>query len=141
VAPTEDPIVAGLKAWNRHDTETWIDAWSPDCEWLPVTVGETEGQSTAIRGHEGLRAWAVQSGEVWERFHVEINEILRRGALVLGLGRVSARGRTSGVETVTQLFLLFELNDTGKAIWGRSFLDLEEALGAAAERAVQRDPA
>lgn len=141
MAQTEDPIVAGLEAWNRRDTESWIDAWSPDCEWLPVTVGETEGQATAIRGHEGLRAWAAQSQEVWERFHVEINEVLRRGALVIALGRVSARGRTSGVETVTQLFLLFELNDTGKAIWGKSFLDLEETLGAAAEHAVHRDPA
>jgi hypothetical protein len=122
------------EAWNRRDFETWIESFATDCEWYPSTVGAVEGGSTAIHGHEELRAYTRQVEEVWELFHVEIDDALRRGTLSLLLGRVRARGRVSGVETETPMFWLLAQNEHERTVWGKSFLDLDEALAAAAER-------
>ena len=123
-----------FEAWNGRDFETWIDGFATDCEWYPSTVGAVEGESTAIHGHEKLRAYTRQAEEVWELFHVEIDDALRRGNLRLVLGRVRARGRGSGVETETPMYWLVELNEHDRIVWGKSFLDLDEALTAGAER-------
>jgi hypothetical protein len=48
-----------------------------------------------------LRAYTRQAQEVWELFHVEMDDALRRRNLSLVLGRVRARGRVSGVKTET----------------------------------------
>jgi ketosteroid isomerase-like protein len=122
------------EAWNRRDFKTWIEGFTPDCEWYPSTVGAVEGGSTAIRGHDGLRAFARQAEEAWELFRTEVDDDLRRGNLRLVLGRVRARGRASGVETETPMFWVSEQDERNGTVWSKSFLDLDEALAAAAER-------
>jgi ketosteroid isomerase-like protein len=121
-------------AWNRGDFETWIEGFATDCEWYPSTVGAVEGGTTGIRGHDGLRAYTRQAEEVWELFRTEIDDALRRGSLSLVLGRVRTRGRVSGVENETPMFWLFDQDEHDRTVWGKSFLDLVEALAAAAER-------
>jgi ketosteroid isomerase-like protein len=128
------------EAWNEGDFETWIESFATDCEWYPSTVGAVEGGSTAIHGHEGLRAYTRQAKEVWELFRGEIHEAFRRGNLTLSIGRVRARGRVSGVETETPMLWLFELDEREKTVWGKSFLELDEALAAAAEREAAEGP-
>jgi hypothetical protein len=81
-----------------------------------------------------LRAFTRQVGEVWELFQVEIDDALRRGNLFLMLGCVRTRGRVSGVEAETPMFWLLDQDEEEKSVWGKSFLDLDEALAAAAER-------
>jgi hypothetical protein len=51
-------------AWNRGEVETWIERFTPDCEWYGSTIGALEGGSAAIRGHEGLRTALREFGEV-----------------------------------------------------------------------------
>ena len=121
-------------AWNRGDFETWIEGFTTDCEWYPSTVGAVEGGGTAIHGHEGLRAYTRQAGEVWGLFDVEMDEGLQRGNLSLVLGRVRTRGRASGVETETPMFWVFDQDEHERTVWGKSFLDFDEALAAAGER-------
>jgi SnoaL-like protein len=121
-------------AWNQGDFEKWIEGFATDCEWYPSTVGAVEGGSTAIHGHDGLRAYTRQAEEVWELFHVEFDDALLRSNLSLVLGRVRTRGRVSGVETETPMFWLFDQNEHDRTVWGKSFLDLDEALAAATER-------
>jgi ketosteroid isomerase-like protein len=123
-----------FEAWNRGEYETWIEGFATDCEWYPSTVGGVEGHSTAIRGHEELWAFVRQAEEVWELFRVEVDDDLRRGNLRLLLGSVRARGRLSGVETATPMFWVSEQDERWRTVWNKSFLDLDEALVAAAER-------
>jgi hypothetical protein len=123
-----------IEAWNRGEYETWIEGFATDCEWYPSTVGGVEGGSNAIRGHEELRAFVRQSEEVWALFRVEADEVLCRGNLRLLIGRVRTRGRLSGVETETPMFCITEQDERWSTVWNRSFLDLDEALAAAAER-------
>jgi ketosteroid isomerase-like protein len=129
------------EAWNRGDFETWIESFATDCDWYPSTVGAVEGGSTAIHGHEGLRAYTRQAQEVWELFHVEFDDVLSRGKLSFVLGRVRARGRVSGVKIESPMFWLFDQDAGDRTVWGRSFLDLDEALAAAAEREAAGGPA
>ena len=137
VAATSDELETARRnaeAWNRGDFEMWIENFAADCEWYPTTVGAVEGRSTPIHGHEALRAYTQDAKEVWELFQVEIDDSLRRGSLSLLFGRVRARGRVSQVETETPMFWLFDFDEHDKFVWGKSFLDLGEALSAAAER-------
>ena len=104
-------------------------------------MGAVEGGSKAIHGHEGLRAYTRQAEEVWELFHVDIDNGLRRGNLSLALGRVRTRGRVSGVETETPMFWVFDQDEHERTVWGKSFLVLDEALAAAADREPGNGPA
>ena len=144
VAPSPEQLANTLRlleAWNRGEYETWIEGFATVCEWYPSTVGGVEGGSKAIRGHEELRAFVRESDEVWELFRVDADEVLRRGNLRLLIGRVRARGRLSGVETETPMFWITEQDERWRTVWNRSYLDLDEALVAAAEREAGGGPA
>ena len=100
----------------------------------PGLENQLLGESTPIRGHDGLRAFAREANEHWEHYRLEVTDLLRRGRLWLVVGRFRARGRSSGVEIETPMFWVMERNDAGKSIWARSFVDLDDALASAAER-------
>ena len=127
-------IRQSTEAWNRGEFEHWIAAFASECEWYPTTEGGLLGESTPIRGHDGLRAFAREASQHWEHYRNEVTDLLRRGRLSLVLGRFRARGRSSGVEIETPMFWVMERNDAGKSIWARSFVDLDDALASAAER-------
>lgn len=135
-APNEecDEIRRRMEAWNRGDVEPWVAGFATDCQWYPTTEGGLVGESAPIRGHEGLRSFAFDAHELWEQFRIEVDDVLRRGRWRLLAGRWRARGRSSGIDIETPMFWLTETNETGKAIWARSFVDLDAALVAAAER-------
>jgi ketosteroid isomerase-like protein len=141
IAPTQElaEIRQSFEAWNRGDFEHWIAGFAPNCEWYPATEGGLLGESTPIRGHDGLRAFAREATEHWEQYRNEVTDLLRRGRLRLAVGRFRARGRSSGVEIETPMFWVTERNDTGKVIWARSFVDLDDALAAAAQRDATTD--
>lgn len=123
-----------MDAWNRGEVERFIADFAPDCDWYPTTVGGLVGESTPIRGHEGLRAFAREADELWENRRLEVADLLARGRFRLWVGRWRARGRSSGVDIDTPMFWLSERNADGKSIWAKSFVDLDHALAAAAER-------
>ena len=122
------------EGWNRGDVEPWIAGFAPDCEWYPTTEGGLAGESAPIRGHDGLRAFAREAHDLWEHYRIEMSDLLQRGRLRLLVGRWRARGRSSGVEIETPMFGLTERNDAGQAVWAKSFVNLDDALAAAAER-------
>ena len=140
-APADEfaEIRRSFEAWNRGEFEHWIAGFAADCEWYPTTEGGLVGESTPIRGHDGLRAFAREANELWEHYRNEVTDLLRRGRLSLLVGRFRARGRSSGVEIETPMFWVTERNDTGKVIWARSFVDLDDALAAAAQRDATTD--
>ena len=127
IAPTQElaEIRQSTEAWNRGEFEHWIAAFASECEWYPTTEGGLLGESTPIRGHGGLRAFAREANELWEHRRLELTDLLRRGRLGLLVGRFRARGRSSAVEIDTPMFWVTERNDTGKVIWARSIVDLD----------------
>jgi ketosteroid isomerase-like protein len=134
-----DAIRRSVEAWNRGDFEPWIAGFAPDCEWYPTTEGGLVGESAPIRGHDGLRGFAREANELWKHFRIEVTDLLLRGRLTLLVGRWGARGRSSGVDVETPMFWVTERNDAGKGVLSKSFVDLDEALAAAAERDATSD--
>jgi ketosteroid isomerase-like protein len=123
----------GIDAFNRGDVEWTLAHCTPDCEWYPAVAGGVQGQ--AYRGEEGMRTFWREHEEVWEEFTIEAEEIRDLGDHVLVLGQVHAKGR-EGVVFEHSLDAVWEFRD-GKVATGRSYLDREEALRAAADASGQ----
>jgi ketosteroid isomerase-like protein len=117
-----------IDAYNRGDTESFIELLAPDIEWIPI-MATLEGR--VYRGHEGVRRWLDELARDWEYFHPLYETYRDLGDRVLILGRWRARARFSGVELENQPGAwLYQIKD-GLAVRMRTFTDRAEALEAA----------
>jgi ketosteroid isomerase-like protein len=119
---------AALDAWNRRDIEWLREHGTPDFEFVPAVAATVEGGS--VKGPEGLARFLEEMDESWEEFRIEAMEFELVGELVLGRGRVIAKGRGSGVELDQPLSSVISFEDDRIARM-QSFLDPEQALAAA----------
>jgi uncharacterized protein len=118
----------GIEAANRRDIEALLAELDPEVEWharLPMAGGDA-----VYQGHEGVRAFLQDMWETLADTKFRFPEILDAGDQVVGLGRFSARGEMSGIETGTPFAYVVEYRH-GKARRVRAFLDHDEALEAA----------
>ena len=104
IAPTQElaEIRQSTEAWNRGEFEHWIATYAPDCEWYPATEGGLLGESTPIRGHDGLRAFAREANEHWEHYRLEVTDLLRRGRLWLVVGGSEREGAQAAWRSTRQ---------------------------------------
>jgi ketosteroid isomerase-like protein len=121
-------VRAGVDAVNRRDPDAFVACVHPDVVW-EVGIGVLDLQGI-YRGRAGVREWFEKSFEVWEMFHVEVEEIAQAsdGQVFLGI-YATARGR-GGVETTARAWQVCSFAD-GKIMTRRVFLDRDEALEAA----------
>jgi ketosteroid isomerase-like protein len=119
---------AALDAWNRRDIEWLREHGTPDFEFVPAVAATIDGGS--VKGPEGLARFLEEMDESWEEFRIEAMEFELVGELVLGRGRVVAKGRGSGVELDQPLGSVMSFEDDRIARM-QSFLDPEQALAAA----------
>ncbi|HWW90803.1 MAG TPA: nuclear transport factor 2 family protein [Solirubrobacteraceae bacterium] len=115
-------------AFNERDVDTFMAITTPDFEWFPAMDRLLEGGS--YRGREGIEAYFEVVSGTWEEFQLLPDEFRDLGDRVLWLGRVEARGRSSGVRVDTPLGAIAEFRD-GKMSRIRAYLDHDEALRAA----------
>ena len=108
-------VRAAIEAWNRADFDAWIGAWDEHAEFHPLRA---ESKGHAYHGHDGLRRFAVEMAEEWEELCFEVDEIRGAGEQVVALGRVRARGETSGVERDAPLALVGVVRDK-KLVYAR----------------------
>jgi ketosteroid isomerase-like protein len=123
-----------LDARNRRDMDTVMSYAAPDIEFdLSASAGTFAG---VYRGHQSLlRLWAAWS-EVFSHMHWEAEELIDAGEAVVVPVRFHARGRGSGVETVTRAVHVYWLRD-GQVVRYRQLPDRATAFAAAGLR-VQR---
>jgi len=88
----------GFEAFNERDIDPLLSLSHPDCEWMPFRA-QLEG--TTYRGHEGLRRFFADVDDDWSSFRVDPLELHDRDDLVAVIGRVTGRGRGSGVDIDT----------------------------------------
>jgi ketosteroid isomerase-like protein len=119
---------AGLDAWNRRDVDWLRDNATTDFEFVPAVAATVEGGS--VKGAEGLAHFFQQMDESWETFRLEPMDFRLVGEVVLGDGRVIAKGRGSGLELDQPISSITHFRD-GKLSRLQSYLDPEEALAAA----------
>jgi ketosteroid isomerase-like protein len=116
-------------AFNRHDREAMVALCDPKCEWLPALEAEVEGEPVVYLGHDGLRQYFKDVAGVFEEYRFDVSECRDLGTRVLLLGRLSTRGRGSGVELASDLAALSEWRD-GKCVRVVAYRDHAEALEA-----------
>jgi ketosteroid isomerase-like protein len=124
-------VLEGVDAVNRRDPDAFIACVHPDVVW---EVSEASPFLQGIyRGRGEVREWFEESflEEVWESFHVEVEEITEAsdGRVFLG-ALVTARGRGSGVETEIRGWQVCSFAD-GMITRRKLFVDRDEALEAA----------
>ena len=117
-----------FRALNDRDVDAIVtEFYAPDAEFMPALEGELEG--TVYRGTNRLRAFYDDLYSVWEFLRAEISDVREVGDVVLARGRVTARGKSSGVDLDRSWTYALRLAD-GKIVWHRNFLDHAEALEA-----------
>lgn len=113
-----------VEAFNARDLDTMLEYVQPDAQLHPLRA-RLEGK--AYRGHEGLREMLADFDEDWEFVQMDPEELRDAGDTVVVLGRLRARGRTSGAELDVPMGFVWRLQD-GKAAYAETFSDPEDAL-------------
>jgi ketosteroid isomerase-like protein len=120
----------GFEAGNRRDIEAMLEVLDPEVEWQSALLMSLEGEGAVYRGHEGIREFFRDLDELFDKLHAEYPEIRDLGDRVVGIGRISMRGKTSGAETESPIGTVVDF-ENGKAIRVRTYLDPKEAFEAA----------
>jgi ketosteroid isomerase-like protein len=123
--PDIELIKAGLAAYNEGNFERFLDRWDEDAE-----VRRLGGAGT-LRGKEAIRSWLAPDAMEYQRG--EPIEFRENGERVLVACDWHFRGRGSGIEADTRVFLLFTLRGD-KVIRLENYRDENEALEAAGLR-------
>jgi ketosteroid isomerase-like protein len=122
-------IVRGVyDAWMRGDF-TRGDAFDPEVEFVMSDWPE----ATKTRGLEAMaRAWRA-SLNAWEDFRAAPGEVFDAGEHVVVITHVTARGKSSGVETKASTATMWTL-EGGKVVRLALYWDGSKAMRAAGLR-------
>jgi ketosteroid isomerase-like protein len=85
------------------------------------------GQATVYRGHDGIREMLRDLDEILDERQLGFSEIHDVGECVVAVGRLTIRGRGSGLRTESPFGWVSEFS-TGKATRIRTYLNPDEAL-------------
>ena len=121
--------------WSRGELEAAIALVHPDSTW--ELSGQFIGAGQTYRRHAGVeRFWAIFR-EPWEDISLEPLEFTEVDEKrLLTRTRFRGTGRTSGVVTETELFVVWTVDD-GMVSGYQSFAERDQALEAAG-RVVER---
>ena len=123
----------GRDAYNARDADAWVEIWTPDCEWHPYLTARVEGDP-GYHGHNGMRAWFEDVDEMFSEMHVELESLREVGDRLLVLGEMTATGRGSGAEVMSEVAWVFE--PRGEMLRrGWAYMSHDEARLAAEEAA------
>ena len=126
-SPNIELIRGAFANWNAGDRSPPLELFDPDVE-IRTAIGDAFS-GEPFRGHEGAREWLAGLDENFETWDLVVEEFLERGDTIVGLGRIHARGRGSGIEFDQDVGWVFQIRD-GKMLRLHTFLDREEALAA-----------
>jgi hypothetical protein len=114
-----------LDAICERDLESLLELTDPEIEWDSFFALQGE----AYHGHDGIRQYLTDIHEAFEDLRPEIGDLLDGGEVVIGVGRVHYRGRSSGVETESTAGWMLKFRD-GKVLRFRAFSEPEQRLEA-----------
>jgi ketosteroid isomerase-like protein len=122
---------AFFAAYNARDVDGVIDLLAPDAT---VTTLSQHGGLPARRWEaDQIRRYFEELEQVWVEVRAEIEDYRVHGDYVVALGRISATGRSSGLQLDSPLATTFLVRGSQIARVD-SFSDADEALEAAGLR-------
>ncbi len=111
---------------TSRDAEAAVALTHPDVVWEPAAT--EVAQRAPYHGHAGIREHLADLRRDWEEFEITISELRERAPYVVALCRVYARA--GGFVADSPAALVWEVRD-GRAAWGKTFRDRDEALRVA----------
>ena len=118
---------SAFEAYNREGPEAIIALLDPDVEWV---ADRSDTGRTTYRGLDGVRKSFEELYEGFDRFGFEVEELIDVDNGVVALGKMTGRGRSTGVEAKQPMAIVFTAGADGKLIRYESFRDRQEALEA-----------
>jgi ketosteroid isomerase-like protein len=103
----QQPLEQLRDAYNDRDPDAWVAIWNPDAEWHPFLTAREEGDP-GYHGHNGMRAWFEDVGEMLEESHVELDHFREIGDRLVVLGRMTAMKRGSGEQVESDVAWVIE---------------------------------
>jgi uncharacterized protein len=116
------------RAFENEDTDAAMACLDPEVELLPIRA---QLDRTSYFGHDGYRQVVTDFAADWEGLRLVQEELHGAADRVVAVGRLRAKGKTSGVDLDVPLALLYDIRD-GLVTRIQSFSDPDEALRAAA---------
>ena len=86
----------GYARWAAGDFDGMLELATPDFEFVPAIAASVEGGS--IKGHDAFRRFFADLDETWETFRISADDFREAGGRVMGIGRLTAKGRGSELE-------------------------------------------
>jgi ketosteroid isomerase-like protein len=123
-------ILSGWAAWTREDLDLMLVRYAPHFQLEIPREWVAAGMRSTYQGHAGLREWAADMREAWERIDATPEEIVDAGNPVVVLGHFRLRARGSGIELDTPVGVVFWI-ERGLTVRQPTFTDWDEALRAA----------
>jgi uncharacterized protein len=117
-----------FEAIGRWDIDALVAMYADDVEFLPLTG--TRVESGGYIGHDGVRAYFDEVGDVWDEMRPHADDVRTVGDHVVVLGGCLVRGRGSGARSDGPMAWVITVRD-GKVTRHRGFRTREEALEAA----------
>ena len=96
-------VVSGWAAFSRGDIELMLIRYAPDVEFTFAPGLQTLGLKGTYRGHDQMRAGLRELVEDWNPMEMEPSFVVDTGEVVVNLGFIHARGRTSGARVDTEI--------------------------------------
>ncbi len=86
----------GYGCWAAGDFDGMLELTTPDFEFVPAIAAAVEGGS--LKGRDAARRFWADLDETWETFRISADDLREAGGRVLGIGRLTAKGRGSELE-------------------------------------------
>jgi ketosteroid isomerase-like protein len=114
-----------MSAFNRRDIEKVLALVDPTVAFFAPQTASAVGQKMMYRGHDGMRHYFHQVGQVWQRLQLNPYEFQAKGECVVVTGRIS--GDRNGMRIDSHAAWGWRLRN-GKVVWGRSYESSREAF-------------
>ena len=127
-----ESVRRGYALFAAGDFEAAAALMSDDAELTEAGgLGVTGSAAGTRRGPQGFLRSTEEALEAFEDFHVEPEDFIDAGDVVVVPVRISGRGRMSGVEMEMELAHLWVLRGDGKVVRSEIYETTAEALEAA----------
>jgi ketosteroid isomerase-like protein len=111
-----------------EDFARMSDSLDPDVVWFGTRGGLDEDQ--VLRGPEAVLAYIREVRETWERFDVEVEQVIEAGDAIVVFMRETAQPRHGSLEVHSDTAVIIKVREQ-KIVEMTGYLDRDEALGAA----------
>src|SRR6476619_2099124 len=113
--------------WADRDLSQMPELVDPD---VVIDLSRNVFNPDVYRGYDGIERLVAGVDEMWERFELDVEEVLDGGDTIFTATRISGRGR-DGVEVDMPLFQIWTIRDGKVVRMTGGYREREDALEAA----------